>query len=192
MVSNANFIGMLYASLFVPPQRILMWSYGISLYSQNKQEKSLKKIVLHPCVISIFIGIIVMIAYNLHIYLPTGISKTIKMIGSCSTPLCLIVVGTFASDLRFRELINKHIILFSIYRLIMIPCIIFILFLIFPVNRLCRNVCVLLTAIPAATATVLLAKQYSVNALFATKVLVLSSLLSILTIPFVTYLLEIV
>ena len=188
MVSNANFIGMLYASLFVPPQRILMWSYGISLYSQNKQEKSLKKIVLHPCVISIFIGIIVMIAYNLHIYLPTGISKTIKMIGSCSTPLCLIVVGTFASNLRFRELINKHVILFSIYRLIMIPCIILILFLIFPVNRLCRNVCVLLTA----TATVLLAKQYSVNALFATKVLVLSSLLSILTIPFVTYLLEIV
>ncbi len=133
-----------------------------------------------------------MIAYNLHIYLPIGISKTIKMIGSCSTPLCLIVVGTFASDLRFRELMNKHVILFSIYRLIMIPCIIFILFLIFPVNRLCRNVCVLLTDIPAATTTVLLAKQYSVNVLFATKVLVLSSLLSILTIPFVTYLLEIV
>ena len=43
MVSNASFIGMLYASLFVLPQRILMWSYGISLYSQNKQEKSLKK-----------------------------------------------------------------------------------------------------------------------------------------------------
>lgn len=133
-----------------------------------------------------------MIVYNFYIFLPTGISKTLKIIGSCSTPLCLIVVGTFASDIHLKDLMKKHVITFSLYRLIIIPCFILLCLSFFPINSLCKNVCVLLTAIPAATTTVLLVKQYDSNVIFATKVLVLSSLLSIITIPFTTYLLEIV
>lgn len=48
-----------------------------------------------------------MIVYNFYIFLPTGISKTLKIIGSCSTPLCLIVVGTFASDIHLKDLMKK-------------------------------------------------------------------------------------
>ena len=73
MVSNAGFLGMpiaegvfgsmglLYASIFLIPQRIFMWSSGLSLFAKNKQNHILRQVLTHPCIIAIYIGVIVMI-----------------------------------------------------------------------------------------------------------------------------------
>lgn len=60
-----------------------------------------------------------------------------------------------------------------------------------PIDPLVRNVCVLLSAMPAPTTTVILAQKYGRNPSFATKLLVISTLLSMITIPIITTLLDI-
>ena len=66
MVSNAGFMGMpfaqglygdmglLYACIYLIPQRIFMWSYGLSHYTKADFKTMVKKVALHPCLIGIY------------------------------------------------------------------------------------------------------------------------------------------
>ena len=107
MVSNAGFLGMpiaqgvfgsmglLYASIFLIPQRIFMWSYGLSLFAKNKQNHVLKQVLTHPCIIAIYIGIVVMILKSFGIELPTPINSTISAIAQCNTAMSMFVIGEY-------------------------------------------------------------------------------------------------
>lgn len=66
MVSNAGFMGMpfaqglygdmglLYACIYLIPQRIFMWSYGLSHYTKADFKTMVKKVALHPCLRDLF------------------------------------------------------------------------------------------------------------------------------------------
>ena len=67
--SNAGFLGspiaegvfgapgLMLASLYLIPQRIMMWSEGLAIYSGVSDKKStIKKVVTHPCVIACVLG----------------------------------------------------------------------------------------------------------------------------------------
>lgn len=201
-VTNASFLGIpiilalygstgaVYASIFVIPQRIFMWAYGLPLYSAHS-ENIIKKILTHPCIVSIFASIVIMILYSHDIYLPQPIINTITSISSCTTSLSLIVIGSILSDVPVKEMINKKSIIYSIIRLIIIPVVMIIIMNIFQINSLCRDVCIILSAMPAATTTVILAQKYNRSPKFAAKLLVTSTLFSLVTIPFITFMLEI-
>ena len=70
-----------------------------------------------------------------------------------------------------------------IIRLLLIPAVVFLLTLPLPLDPLARNVSVVLSAMPAGTTTVMLAQKYDRNPQFASKLLVGSTLLSMVTIP---------
>lgn len=50
-------MGMMYASIYVIPQRIFMWSVGLTYFTEAPDKKTLfKKVATHPCILSVFIG----------------------------------------------------------------------------------------------------------------------------------------
>ena len=69
IVSNAGFMGLpivesiygqtglLYASIALIPQRIFMWSAGLSLFTQTDSKNMIKKVAFHPCIIAVYIGL---------------------------------------------------------------------------------------------------------------------------------------
>lgn len=103
-----------------------MWLYGLSLYTHQKDKHVRRKILTHPCVIAVFIDMMMALGYNLGIYLPSGISNTLKAIGDCSTTLCLVIIGTIISEMNSKELLNRKALLYNIYRIFLI--LLFILF----------------------------------------------------------------
>ena len=49
--------GLMLVSLYLIPQRIMMWSEGLAIYSGVSDKKStIKKVVTHPCVIACVLG----------------------------------------------------------------------------------------------------------------------------------------
>lgn len=197
MVTNASFIGMpvaaalhgaeglLFASVFVIPQRISMWACGLPMYTSVSRKDIVKKVVFHPCVCSIFFGMAIMAGYSRGIYLPGFISRTLEALGGCSTALCLLVIGCVLSDLKLSEMISRRSLLFSIYRLLLIPLLLALLLHFSPLDDLSRRICVLLSAMPAPTTAVILAEKYGRNPQFASQLLVTSTFLSLITIPVV-------
>lgn len=55
-------MGMMYASIYVIPQRIFMWSVGLTYFTEAPDKKTLfKKVATHPCILSVFIGFFLMV-----------------------------------------------------------------------------------------------------------------------------------
>ena len=98
IVSNGGFLGnpviegiygtngLFYASVFMLPVRIVMWSVGTSCFMKEKSESLVKKVLTHPCIVAIYLGLLVMIA---GISFPVSVENTISGISSCNTPRCV-------------------------------------------------------------------------------------------------------
>lgn len=102
IVSNSSFIGIpvvgelygnlgvLYTSFFQIPIRIMMWTAGLSLFTNVDKKESFQKLIKHPCIIAIVIGAFLMIA---SVPLPSFLGNTIAGLSKCTTPLSMITVG---------------------------------------------------------------------------------------------------
>ena len=102
MISNAGFLGnpiveglyggqgLLYASVYLIPQRVMMWSVGVSCFTGRKGDGVLKKALTHPCIVAVGIGMVLMIT---QIQLPEWLDRPLTFSGNCNTALSLIVIG---------------------------------------------------------------------------------------------------
>lgn len=174
-------MGLLYASIYLIPQRIVMWSAGISYFTESPDKKTLlKKVATHPCIIAVFIGFFLMLT---QLPLPQLINKTLETVSGSCTLLSMLVIGTILADVDIRTMLNRTTAFYAVLRLFLIPGIIYGCCLIASVNPLVTGVSVVLAAMPAGTTTVILASKYNRDAIFATKCVVLTTILSTLTIP---------
>src|SRR5699024_4627623 len=135
-------LGLLYASIFLLPQRIFMWSYGLSMFTAVDGREVVKKVLTHPCIVSIFIGMAVMALYTYGIQLPDALRETISSLGACSTPLSMLLTGAILSEVNLRELFQRQVLLFSLYRLLILPLIVLAVLILLPLDLLSMKVCV--------------------------------------------------
>ncbi len=190
--SNAGFLGnplvdsiygsqgLLYASIYLIPQRIIMWSAGISRFTSTTSKEVLKKVLTHPCIIAVEIGMLIMI---LQFQFPVCVELSIKSLSSCITPLSMFVIGGILADTDYRSFFDKTTILFTILRLILIPFVVFICCYFLQLDSLVICVATILSGMPAGTTTALLASQYNGDEEFAAKCIFTSTIFSLLTIP---------
>lgn len=174
-------IGLLYASVFLIPQRIVMWTAGVSYFQKGDHKADLyKKVLLHPCMIATYIGMIIMV-FRLH--LPVVLDSTIRSVSNCCTAMTMMYIGTILVDVDVKTLLNKRQIYFAILRLIVIPLAVFAVCRVCSINPLVMGVAVLLSATPAGSTTSLLAAKYGADEVAAAKSVVFTTLLSVITIP---------
>ena len=90
--SNAGFLGnpiaegvygaegLMLASIYLIPQRIMMWSSGLAVFSGTSDKKqTIKKVLTHPCILACILGIIFMLA---DIQLPPGLDGMVTAVGN--------------------------------------------------------------------------------------------------------------
>ena len=187
--SNAGFLGnpiaegvfgatgLMYASVYLIPQRIMMWSEGLAIYSGDKDPKgTLKKVVTHPCVLACVFGIVLMIT---GVKLPSVILTPVSTLGRCNTALSMLVIGMILADIDLKTMLDRTVVLYTINRLVVIPLIVYAVCLLLPVSPMVRGVSVLLAAMPAGATTSMLALKYRRDPEFATSLVVFSTLCSI-------------
>ena len=172
-------MGLMLASVFLIPQRVMMWSEGIAIYSGVKDLKQVgKKVVTHPCVLACLIGLILMIG---KVQIPEIILSPVQTLGKCNTALSMLVIGMILGDMDLKKLFDKSVMWFTLHRLIIIPAIVWGVCSLLPVSHLATGVSVILSAMPAAATTGMLASKYDRDPEFATVLIIFSTLCSILT-----------
>lgn len=173
--------GLLYASFFTIPLRIAMWSVGLSYFTSAPNFKSLcKKVLTHPCIIAAISGLLIMV---LQIPIPTVLTKTITSIANANTFLAMTFVGTVMNKVPLTKLANKETLYFSFIRLIVFPTLVYLGCTIFNIDSLVTGVCVMLSGMPAAGIVSVMAVKYQKDEIFATKCVILSTLLSLISVP---------
>jgi predicted permease len=173
--------GLMYASIFLVPQRIVMWSAGVSYFTESPDRKTVvKKVLTHPCIVAVYIGLFFMIT---QISMPVFLENTIRNVGGCTTTVSMILIGTILAEVKAGSIFDKGIMKYTLIRLFFIPFLVFICCRLFPVRPMISGVSVLLTGMPAGSTTAILAAKYDGDYIFATKCVVVTTLLSLVTIP---------
>lgn len=170
-------VGLMLTSIYLIPQRVMMWSEGLAIYSGVSDKRAtLKKVVTHPCVIACFLGLAAM-AWNIPI--PALIETPIQSIGRCNTPLTMLLIGMILSEIDLKHMVDKTIARFTVHRLVLMPLIVYLICLLLPVSKTVTGVSVLLAAMPAGATTGMLSTKYGRDPQFATKLVVFTTLCAI-------------
>lgn len=176
-------LGVMYASLFMIPMRIVMWSVGTSYFvadAHMDKRKVIWNVMTHPCLIAVYLGLFAMLT---QIQLPGVITSTARYVSNCNSALSMFIIGTMLPDVDLRTIICKDTLLFSLLRLVLLPLTILCAGRIIGLTGVALSVSVLMIGMPAGATAGILAARYNSDAPFATKCVVSTTLISMITIP---------
>ena len=192
IISNSGFLGnpmvegiygsdgLLYAALFMLPVRIVMWTVGMAVFLKGRKDKLWKNVLTHPCIVAIYAGVVIMIC---GIQFPTFVEKTIIGISSCNTPLSMMLVGMMLAEVKPKGLIDKTMVFYTTIRLLIIPAVVFAITAFLPIDSMLRGITVIMAGMPAPITTALLSAKYGGDEKYATGMIFLSTILSLVTLP---------
>jgi len=180
--------GLFLASISNTVFNVLIFSVGIKLITighESGKGINIKKLFLNNNNIAIFLGIIF---YMTQTSLPKPILSSLNYMGNVTTPMSMFLVGLSISNSRVQDMFNDYKLYFlCAVRLLIVPLLTVIVMKIIPFDSmsLVPKVMVIVLAMPAPSATAIIAEQYNGNKELAAKVVFLTSILSIVTIPFI-------
>ncbi|MCL2226843.1 MAG: AEC family transporter [Oscillospiraceae bacterium] len=180
-------IGVLYGSIFLIPMRILMWTSGLSLFTSLDGKKQIKNLITHPCMLAVFLGFGYVFA---PFSLPSFLADAIRWVGEVTRVMPMIIVGSILSEVKLREVLDKHCFYFSFFRLFAIPAVMFFALRLLDLDPVVVGVSVLMAAMPSAIVTAMLAEKYGQDSVFASKTVFVSTILSLITLPLIAMALE--
>lgn len=174
--------GLLYASAYVTVFNLLLWTVGYAMVSGKVHIKEvLHSIVTTPVIISVVLGLAI---YLCRIPIPQIIQQPVSYIGSMNTPLSMIITGMLIAGSHFKALVkNKYILFIIIVRMVLIPAVCFGLFAVLGIKGMAAHIVLLLEACPSAAITSVFAVRFQYDEDLAAGAVVITTFLSILTLP---------
>jgi malate permease and related proteins len=176
-----------YVTLINLPFGFLVFTLGVILLRPDLASHPDIKRIVTPGLLASCFGLFLFVT---GLIIPSPLKESISLLGSITTPLAMIVIGTFLAPLSFIAMVSDfRVWIVSGFRLLIIPVIVFMIIRPFTTDPLLLGIPVLLAAMPVAANTVLLSEEYGVNAELASKGVFISTILSLLTIPVIGLLL---
>ena len=176
-----------YIAPFIALVNMLQWTYGVSrLTGQSaRQGLSLKRIFTAPFMVAILLGLVL---FFTGFRLPGVLATGVKAIAGLNTPLAMFSIGLYLSQCHFKELfLTRRLYLVSFLRLLMIPLLSLALLTLLPRSFFPLKLAVLIAAAcPVGSNVAVYAQLYGKNYSYAVETVVISTLLSILTLPLLT------
>lgn len=181
---------LLYAALFMIPYNILIYTYGISAMAVKEDSGSRKSGVSFGRILNIgVIACILTIAiYLLGIPIPEFIKNTATQLSNLTAPLSMMIIGASLASLNLKELFtDRKLLVFSIIKLVLIPAAGVLLIKQFVSSEVICGVCMVMLATPVGSMTAMLAQQYDGDYEMASKGVALTTVLSVVTMPLVSW-----
>lgn len=176
-------IGVFYGSIYVVAFNIFLWTYGVVLFTNDKDWRVLRKVLYNPGNIAVVLGVTL---FYFSLRLPDPLHRMFQMVGGTTTPLSMIIVGARLANTRVREVLaDSAVYSITLIRLILLPLAVFFLLRLTPLDPIAMGVCVLAVAMPAAANTTIFAEKYNSNPEFASRCVFVTTILSIVTIPLI-------
>ena len=174
--------GLLYASAYVTVFNILLWTLGYGLVSGGSSVKEVaRSLVRTPVLYAIVVGLGI---YLLQIPLPALITQPLELLAGVNTPLSMLITGMLIAAGDVRSIVtDKHIWKLASVRMLLIPAATLALFGVLGFHGTAAQVVTLLECCPAAAITSVFAVQFGHDEHFAAGSVVLTTLLSIVTLP---------
>ena len=170
---------------------VLIFTIGIMMI-QMSAGANLKvnfKQFLSPGLIGVIIGLIL---FLLRIELPGVLAGSIEMIGNATTPLTMFVIGFQLGGLKIKDVVSDwQVYAVCFMKLIIVPLISLVLLKLWVGElTLLEKILIIEFAMPVASVSAIFSQQYKGETAFATKSVLLSTVLSLVTISLFAIIME--
>ena len=182
--------GVFYMAASVALLNLFQWTYGVYIMTDRRDSISAKTIAKNPVVIAIVIGIALFLS---RLPVPGILTSTLGYIAGMNTPVAMILMGTYMAKLPWRKLLDKRAYGCVLLRLVVIPAVVLAGFWALPISN--QNVALaayLAAATPVGANICVFAQQYDCDYEFSVVTVCLSTVLSIVTVPLMVSLAQMV
>lgn len=169
----------------------LFWLFTIGIgyldYSLNKNKRDVaknmfKNFTKNPLLLSVIFGLLV---GSLHITIPSIVLKSLDMISASVTPTVLVVIGLFIGTSKIGKVSEWiPVLFFSLFTLALFPAGFYFSAKFFGFAPSQFSSSIIEAAMPLAITPFALADKYNLHKTFIARSIVLSTILSVISLPF--------
>ena len=164
----------------------LLWTLGVYYCSRHqKSSNSLGalKNMINPTTVALTVAFVIML---LKISMPDLLMDTIAGIGGTSKYLTLIYIGGAMAFVSVKKVIKKpSILLFPIVKMLIIPVLVYLISGFF-LKQIDRSILTIIAGLPSMTTIAMVASAYKSDDEYATEIIFVTTIASLLTIPAVS------
>ncbi|MBR6697899.1 MAG: AEC family transporter [Lachnospiraceae bacterium] len=190
--------GLLYASAFVTMFNILLWTVGYAIVSGEIKLKSvIKNVLATPVLVSVAIGLVL---YLTQLPVPQLVRQPINLLGSMNTALSMVITGMIIAGSSMKRLLaNKKILFVIAVRMLVVPVVCFAIYYVtsrfgileaIGLSTMVMQVLLIQESCPTAAMTSVFAVQFGHDEDLAAGAVVITTFLSILTLPILALLMS--
>ncbi len=184
--------GVFYCSAGVVAFNIFSFTHGIWVMTKSKGKTSFdfKKLILNPGVISVLIG---MPLFIFGIDLPQAFDTAVGHVSNLNTPLAMLFFGTYIANTDLKKMFTfKENYLVAFLKLLVLPAVMLGIYKLVGITGTLLSACMISASVPSANNTVMFSAKYGKDTGVASQVVAFNSGISILTIPFMVALADVV
>ena len=192
-VMNPMFVGLPVAELLLGSQgvfyialsnvffNLLLFTYGVwRLKAGERGSLRLKDILSVPLLVTL----LSVIVFALRLPCPAAIRDILGTISPATVPMSMVVIGASLGRVSLLDAFKeKSLYLVSLIRLIVIPLLTWLMFLVLPAEPVLRSAMLIMSACPSGVIVSILSIQYGKDVEYTSKGILLDTALSMLTIP---------
>lgn len=176
--------GILYGSAYFTVFTIFSWTHGIFIFAGDKAKFDIKKILLNPGIIGVVIGLVLFFA---RLRLPYVLAESVNYISMLNTPLAMLILGTHMAKIRLSDITDKmNLFIVTLIKLVIVPVAGILIANLFGITGNVTGAVIISASCPTAAMATLFAAQNGNDAVYATVTVVVTTLLSVITIPLIT------
>lgn len=173
--------GLMFASIYNMAYVVLVYTYGISLFQNKSEPGRWREVVFNPGVIAIVIGLVL---WLLPFSLPGFLLDSIGLMAKLQTPLAMFIVGANIANIKLDSISSwKVLSMVVVVRLAAMPLAVYAVMAATGLRGMAPGIALLLTAMPAGAQTVVMAEKMGGDSTFASEVVFVTTVLSIVSIP---------
>jgi len=194
----------IYAATIISVFHAFSWTFGVLVMSGDKRNVSAKKIIFNPCIIAIVLGFILFVTLKTPVAnvategttldnILSSLSKSVDFLGDMVTPLAMFVIGIKLANVNLKQLfMDKWAYICAGVRLVGMSVVVTLLVAFLPIDITVKYALFFLFSMPSATNTAMFAIKYEADGDFASVAVLLATVLSVITIPLMFLLFQLV
>lgn len=180
--------GVFYLTAYLTAFNVLLWTHGLLAMGERFDLKTLWKKLMTPAILAVVAGVI---CFLLRIHLPELLTYPLSLIANMNTPLAMIVAGANLAQADLLKCLKKpRVYLVSFLRLLVLPALslllLWMLHMTISLDFTIAFTVFIASACPVGAVSIMFAERFGKDSSYATELFVVSTVLSLLTIPLIS------
>ena len=196
--SNVGFMGIpvvsaiygkeaiIYVTFYFVTYNIILYTLGIAIAQKNLPKEERKSGLSGLMNIGPLCSIVAVVLFFAGVKPGENVATFFDYVGNATIPLSMMIIGASVARMPFAEIFKGiRVYIFSALKLLVIPILASFVFRPFAQNNMVFGIFIIMFSMPVGSIVTMLLKEYGGDESYCSRATIITTLLSIITIPFV-------